>query len=28
MATGSITAVLLTRWLAPVRTRPAVETTR
>ena len=28
MATGSITAVLLTRWLAPVRTRPAVDTTR
>lgn len=28
MATGSITAVLLTRWLAPVRTRPAVEMTR
>ncbi|TSD11953.1 ABC transporter permease [Curtobacterium sp. KBS0715] len=28
MATGSITAVLLTRRLAPVRTRPAVETTR
>jgi putative ABC transport system permease protein len=28
MATGSITAVLLTRWLAPVRTRPGGEAIR
>lgn len=28
MATGSVTAVLLTRWLAPVRTRPQVAAQR
>lgn len=28
MATGSVTAVLLTQWLAPVRTRPANTTVR